>query len=51
METNRSPAAKPAALAGAVRIRGRALRGGLSAFAFVTAITHFDTACTVVDGV
>ena len=51
METNRSPASKPAALAGASGSEDVHLRGGLSTFALVTAITHFDTACTVVDGV
>ena len=51
METNRSPAWKPAAFAGASGSAEVQSRGGLSTFASVTAITHSETDSTVVVGV
>ena len=51
METNRSPAWKPAVLAGASGSEDVHVRGGLSTFASVTAITHSETELTVVVGV
>src|SRR5512141_2452220 len=49
-DTMRSPGSNPADFAGATGSAGVHLRGAWSAFALVTAITHWETLLTVVVG-